>query len=229
MQWTAQDLAIVRDQVLRGIVETGGAGTKVGIVNSVSNDRLRATVTMTDATAATPVKVAGHCWCLPDDKVGLTRFGSEWYVTAVLSRVTGPSFVGYSDSSPGGNTTSSSPVNMPGNPQFTFVKHWDSTPIMIGGWASIYHGLSFGDCSIHLRFVDADGVATTYKIYGHTEGDAELRNTIGGARVVPDPDYTSPLPAGTYTVFVRWSTSAGQINQNTGDWTSAIVLEGGVS
>jgi hypothetical protein len=228
MLWTPQDLAIVRDQVLRTIVETGGAGTKVGIVNTVMPDRLRATVTMTDATASSLVKVAGDCWCLPGDKVGLTRFGSEWYVTHVLNRVVGPQHGGIGIPSPGGNTVSVSAVDMPGSPTFPFVKRWNDTPLLLGCWASLYHDTTTAECPLYLAFVDADSVTTTYRVYSHVEGNGALRNLVGGVRRVPDATYTTPLPAGTYTVRLRWSTGSGQVNQNTGDSSTAFAIEGGL-
>lgn len=229
MLWTPQDLAIVRDQVLRTLLDTGGGGTKFGVVNTVTADRLRATVTMADATAASLVKVAGNCWCRPGDKVGLTRFGSEWWVTAVLSRVTaaGPSTGGFFGTSPGGNTTSTSPVDMPGTPTFAFTKHWTATPLILGCLSSVFHSTTTADCSLHLAFVDAAAVTTTYLVYEHAEGNAGIRNTIGGFRRIPDATYTSPLPAGDYTVRLRWSTASGTINQNTDDGTSAMAIEGG--
>lgn len=228
MLWTPQDLAIVRDQVLRALVETGGGGTKFGTVNTVMPDRLRATVTLADATAASLVKVAGGCWCRPGDKVGLTRFGSEWYVTAVLNRVVGANFASTSVASTGGNTTSTTPVDMPGAPTFLFTKQWDLSPHLLGFWISQFHTVAAGDVGLHLAFVNAAGAATTYRVYGHGEGNAGIREALGGTRAIPDATYPTPLPAGQYTVRLRWSTAAGQVNQNTDDWSSASVLEGGL-
>ncbi len=229
MQWTPTDLAIVRDQVLRTLVDSGGGGTKVGVVNTVMPDRLRATVTMTDATAASLVKVAGGCWCQAGDKVGLTRFGTEWYVTAVLNRIVGPNMASVGVRSVGGNTTSNSPVDMPGAPTFTFVKRWSGTPLTLTALSSLFHTISTAECRLHLAFVDNDsGTTTTYIVYQHNEGNAGLRNLIGGPRPIPDATYTAALPAGSYTVRLQWSVSSGQINQDTGDWSSASVIEGGL-
>ena len=227
MLWTPADLAIVREQVLRTVVEAGGADTKFGIVNSVTPDRLRAVVTMADATAGSPVKVAGGCWCRPGDKVGLTRYGSEWYVTDVLSRVVGANFASYAGASAGGNTASTTPVNMPGSPSFAFTKQWSGSPMLLGMWTSLFQSVAAGQISLHLAFVDANSVTTTYQVYAHAEAGNGARELLGGARPIPDVNYTSPLAAGLYTVRLQWATAAGQINQNVSDWASAQVTEGG--
>lgn len=227
MLWTPTDLAIVRDQVLRTLVETGGGGTKFGIVNSVTPDRLRAVVTMSDATAGSPVKVTGGCWPRAGDKVGLIRFGSEWYVTHILSRVAGPNFASYSAASGGGTTTSTTPVDLPGAPTFAFTKQWSGSPIMLGMWSSMFQTLASGTIGLHMAFVDAAAATTTYLVYAHGEAGNGARELLGGVRTIPDATYTSALPAGPYTVRLRWSTAAGQLNQNTADWISAAVTEGG--
>lgn len=224
MLWTPGDLAIVRDQVRRELAE---GGTQFGIVNTVTSDRLRATVTMANATAASLVKVAGNCWCRPGDKVGLTRYGAEWYVTHILSRVAGPNVAGYGRASAGGNTTSASAVDMPGAPTFPFTKQWSGTPMLLGMWSSLFQSVSAGTISLHLTFVDVDAASTTYLVYAHGEAGNGARELLGGTRPIPDAVYTSPLAAGPYTVRLRWSTAAGQINQNTADWMSAQVIEGG--
>lgn len=224
MLWTPADLEIVRDQVRRVIA---GTGTQFGIVNTVTPDRLRATVTMADATAASLVKVAGGCWCRPGDKVGLVRFGSEWYVTEILSRVAGPNFASYAAAAGGGNTTSAAAVDMPGAPTFSFTKQWAGSPVLLGMWSSLFQTLASGLISLHLTFVDAEAVSTTYLVYAHTEAGNGARELLGGTRDIPDATYTSALPAGPYTVRLRWSTAAGQINQNSADWNSAQVTEGG--
>lgn len=202
--------------------------TDVGSVVSVQSTNMRAMVIFDGATVATPVKVTGHTHPVANDRVGLIRYGSDWYIESVLNRIAGPAFAGTGAESPGGTTTSATPTDLPGPMTFTFVKRWDTTPILIGHWASVYGTTALVGVTGSLAFVAA--ATTTYTVWDVAMLGDGVRQYPGATRRIPDATYTSALPAGTYTVRMQWHRSAGTgtANQNTDDWSSAFAIEGGV-
>jgi len=202
-------------------------GTDVGTVVSVQTTNMRCMVIFDGATVATPVKVASSTHCQADDRVGLTRYGSDWYVTDILNRVGGPNGAGVSQAGQSGTTTSTTATNLPGNPSFTWSKRWDLTPMLLCTSLSLYSTGVISAWGAALGFTGSGAVQTVYTVWTVEGGALNTRLGYSFQRIIPDPVSTSPLPADDYTVNVMWFRAAGTgtLNQNTSDYVSASVLE----
>lgn len=222
-EWTARQLQAIDQR----IAVAAQKFTDVGVVVSVSTDRQRAMVTAESATVAVPVKVSGTVWCQAGDKVGLTRYGAEWYVTAILNRIQGPNVGALGGVGVSGSVTSGTPVNVPGDPSFTWTKRWDATPITLFAGLSFFISTAAASCAVSMRF--AGPTTVTYKVWEQEPSNQLERYGWSHMRDIPDATDTSPLPAGTYTVNLQWyrTTGTGTIQQNNDDWYSAWVQEGG--
>lgn len=203
----------------------------VGRVSSVQPDAMRAMVVERGAGLAIEYKVAGGVHPVPGDRVGLAQYGSEWYVVDVLDRVGGPPAGGVSQNAPTGNYASSTPANYPGTPAFSFTKRWDTTPMLVFAGLTWFDTVALNTLGCSLGFTDQDGTQTVYTIWKVEGGGANTRVGYSHSRIIPDPTYTDPLPAGLYTVNLMWWRAAGTGTLNTTnnvDWGSAFAVEMGV-
>lgn len=205
--------------------------TNVGTVVSVQTTNMRAMVIFDGATVATPVKVSGHVQPRANDRVGLTHYGTEWYVTDVLNRIIGPPGGGVSQNAPTGTKADSTPANYPGNPVFTFVKRWDTTPTLMFGALSGFNTVAVNSMACAIGLTGSGGTQTVYTLWSIEGGGANARFGYGNCRVIPDPTTTDPILADTYTANLMWyrSVGAGTLNTtNNQDWGSGFAVELGV-
>jgi hypothetical protein len=234
--WADQVLQIVEERIARLALTTAGRG---GTVQEVATDRLSATVVVDGATLGVPVKVAGHVWPLAGDRVilvpvgprrqpGEAYAGEEWCVVGVTSRAVGPNVAVVNYPQTTGTNTSSSIVNLPGDPSFTWTKRSDSTPFAM--YLSFTTFLSVNNASVagYLGFTNAAGTQTQYKMCEIENGSLAARFGPAHWRQIPDAVSPTALPAGPYTVNLMWARpqGPGTLNMATSDdHASALVLE----
>jgi hypothetical protein len=199
--------------------------TDVGTVASTQSATMRAMVIFDGATVATPVKVAGAVHCRAGDRVGLTKYASDWYVTIVTNRIAGPNAAGVNLSVPTGNTTTTTVANLPGDPSFTFTKRWDSSPLLMCGGTT-----AFTTATASMGFylgLTVLGVQTTY-LMSELESGPGVRFGATTVRILPDAVSPAVVPAGEYTVNLMWArtTGGGTVGTNSpDDHAPAYLLE----
>lgn len=238
MTWPDQMMQMVRESVDRlSLTSAGAAGT----VSAVNATRLSATVVVDGSTIGVPVKVAGHVWPVAGDRVALLRIGvrrkpgesysgEEWCVVGVTSRPVGPNLAIQNYPQVTGTNTSSSVVNLPGDPSFSWTKLADATPVAM--YLSFTTFLSVNNASVagYLGFTNAGGTQVTYKMCEIENGALASRFGPAHWRQIPDPVTPTPLAAGLYTVNLMWARpqGPGTLNMATSDdHASALVVESG--
>lgn len=230
-------MQMVEDSVNQMSLTAAGAA---GTVQAVATNRLSATVTVDGSTVPVPVKVAGHVWPLPEDRVALLRIGprrkpgedfpgEEWCVVGVTDRIVGPNLAIGNFPLTTATNTSTSVVNLPGNPSFTWTKRSDTTPagmyLSFSTWVTVNNAATGG----YLGFTK-DGVQTQYLIAEKESGSVAARFGPSDWRQIPDATTPTPLAAGDYTVNLMWARTQGPGTLNTAtsdDHASALVLEMG--
>lgn len=211
MAYNDSILDVIDQRVQAAQVRESAAGTVV----SVDSSALRATVIFDGSALAVPVKVFGHVSPRAGDRAGLQRFGSDWVVVGVWANVW-PANNGVHAVSPGGNTTSTTAVDVPGSPSFTFIKRWDATRL----WLT-YSGTQ--ETSVDLRlYYGIEINAVTYEVARIRSVVADNRMTCTGAV------WVSGIAAGSYTAKGKWWKDAlfgGQINKFVGDDSDSFGVE----
>lgn len=210
-----------------------------GTVQDVATDRLVATVIVDGANLGVPVKFAGHVWPVAGDRVilarvgprrqpGETSAGEEWCIVGVTSRAVGPNLAVMNYPQTTGTNTSSSVVNLPGDPSFTWTKQRDASGFAM--YLSFTTYLSVNNASVagYLGLTNAAGSQTQYKMCEIENGAFAARFGPAHWRQIPDGVSPTTLPAGVYTVNLMWARpqGPGTLNMTTGDdHASAMVLE----
>lgn len=202
------DLITVMDQRIRAAMK---ADQLFGTVVTRASAGPAATVQLDGSTVPIPVKCLGHVFCQPQDRVGLIRWGSDWLIVGSYS---GPGFGEASRtidslSAATGQLTSSTFVDLTEFGTLTFTKFYDNTYVdtqmSYGGF--LFSGGTNTRIAYGLRFAIVNGGA------GYIEQDYRLgyifynvsvnhQNGAGRLRILG-------IPAGTYTVSVRWRRSSG--------------------
>ena len=210
-------------------------------VSTVSGDGLRVWVVRDGSSVAVPVKCLGHVRPQPDDRVLMARVenpvarrrddpsaGQEWCVIGVSSRVTAPGIpVSYNYAQVTGTNVSTSIVNLPGDPSFSWTKLFDDTDFT--AFLSFTNYVTVNNAAVggYLGFTK-DGVQTQYKMAEIESGSVAARFGPKHWRTIPDGVSPTPLAAGQYTVNLMWARTQGPgtLNMTTADdHASALVWE----
>jgi hypothetical protein len=171
-----------------------------------------AAVLFDGSTTPMPVKVLGHVFCQPGDRVALDRYGSDWLITGSFS---GPGFgeaTAYQSGlpSPTGALTSSTYVDLVEFGTMTFTKYHDNTFIRVALDAGAYSSVAVQTLEIGARLTAQTGGAgytpTDYVIIHRFFSSATIHQPMHGAVRV------TGVPAGTYTVTLRWKKISGSGN-----------------
>jgi hypothetical protein len=161
------------------------------------------------STVAVPVKVLGNVFLRPEDRCVLDRYGSDWVVTGSWSALgLGESSHVVLGPSPGVNTVSTTFVDLAEFGDLTFTKAYDSTfvrcGLQAGGYATVSAatGARFG-----VRFTPTDPTG------GYTATDYNLTTVYWNDLSKHLGNYSMlrllGIPAGEYTVTMRWRRNAG--------------------
>jgi hypothetical protein len=187
-----------------------------------------ATVLFDGSTVAVPVKCMGHVFCQPSDRVSLARYGSDWLIIGSFS---GPGFGEASKALDGlpsttAQLTSSSFIDLPEYGTLSFTKYFDNTYVRMSATVGALATVAATHIVWALRFTpDVGGV-------GYTPTDLTVVNihinTINSH--LPNTGFRRQvnIPAGTYTVALRWRRSAGTgvVTSDANDYYAVELDEG---
>lgn len=160
------------------------------------------------ATVAVPVKVFGHVHVQAGMRCALDKYGSEWIVTGSwgTSGFGRESIVVFAGTE---QTTSSSFADLTSVAPFTFVKMHTGTFVDIAMSVSAYSSAAGGtQARWALRFTQTDGDVP----YTPTDLTTNyLWFSLADTRFYQTTRFISSavIPAGTYSVQVRWRRSGG--------------------
>lgn len=195
--------------------------TAVGTVTSRSATRTVNTLDVAFDGSAMSVQVKQFAGVMAraGDRVGLVKFGGEWVVVGSFTPFDVDD-VGYLGAADAGSTVSSTYVATPSAEDLIFTKAWTDTnarmTVNVGAYASAgTTGVAFG-----LHFAE---LAITYDVANLIIDVAGAHRFVAGLRIEPG------IPAGTYTVGLRWKRSfaGGTVQQDSNDWVSFGVAEVG--
>lgn len=222
-EFTAGQLAII-DERMRSLAET--SNRRQGILVSRDTTGPNARAVLQGDTVAVDVLVMGNVYCQESDWVLVTRYGPDWYVTSSFAA---PAFgeANQVTNGPGGGTgalVSATYIDLNEFTPFTFVKMFDVTFVRIGLTAGGYSSAANTEVRFGVRLTPDDSSST------YTASDYPM-NRIFFNQVnthVPSyhPEREIDIPAGSYTVSMRWrrSAGAGNVFVDTGD-TLGIELD----
>jgi hypothetical protein len=206
MTLTADDLAIIDQRVRLAQARTRSAGTIV----SRDTTGPKAMVLFDGATVATPAKVTGSTFVAPGYRCLLDRYGTDWVVTNAWAATTFGEANLAMDSLPsatGANTSATfQTINEFGT--FTFTKFFDLTfvraAISVGGFVT---GTAGTRANWAIRFTPIEGGI------GYSPADLSFGGVVMNQLSTHVP-YSSMrrvtnIPAGTYTVNLRWRRLSG--------------------
>jgi len=188
MRYQDQLLNII-DQRIRAHAERI---TAMGTVQSRDPDGVRAMVTLDGSTVAVPVKVIAGLRVLPDDRVGLVRFGSDWVVAisfGVAAASANEASLEIINATP--TTFTAANTNLAGGSR-RVTKDLAATRMRV-----TIHGSAFRSVASYSRLtygVDIGGVKYDVGTFGFSSQN--VRQTFGMHRTI------DPIPAGEYTVQV---------------------------
>lgn len=206
---TPEDLALVQRMIAKA---TAQSGRQVGTVVSRDSTGPGATVLIDPASQPVPAKVTGSTFVQPGDRCLLDWYGDDLIITQSWSVTTFGEASLPLDALPSATTplTSSSFVDLAEFGTFTFTKTFDLTFVYIQVQAEAYTtGTSGQTAKVFwaLRFTPVEGGI------GYTPTDI----SVGGINInqlSTHVSYTSmrrrtDIPAGTYTVSLRWRRVSG--------------------
>lgn len=162
-----------------------------------------------------PCKVYAGVDVVEGDRVGIIKIGSEWVVFGCFSR-RGPSNDIYSTTLSAGTTTSGSMVDLPGSPEFEFIKRYDDTRVEITMAMSCFSTVGSTEVGQGVIFDSTDVFVSSFYFTS-----ANVRHAFTGLAEA------SGLAAGTYTVGGRWDRESGTGTLTVGiqDWLSIRCVE----
>jgi hypothetical protein len=184
----------------------------VGTVVTRDTTGSGATVQMDGSAIASPVKCAGSVFCQPGDRVTLHRYGSDWVITNTFAAPGFGAADRYLDglASATAALTSSAFIDLVEFGTFEFTKFHDWTSVRVGLACGAYTSAVPGKAIWAVRLTAITGGI------GHTPSDLTLTqiyfnqastHTYGsGFRRL------TGIPAGTYTVSLRWRRQSGSGN-----------------
>lgn len=161
------------------------------------------------STVAMPVKVLGHVFLAPGNRCVLDRYGSDWVVTGSWSALgLGEARRVTLASGTSGAMTSASFIDLTEFGTFTFTKIYDNTMIRcgmeVGGFCT---GSGSTGARYGLRLAPTDAGSS------YTATDYNCTTLYWNSTNVHLQNYSTlavlSVPAGTYTVTMRWRRNAG--------------------
>jgi hypothetical protein len=224
MSYDADLIALIDQRIRLAAITTRSMGTIV----SRATTGPAATALFDMSTNPVPVKVFGSAMCQPGDRVAIEKFGSDWIVTAAYSAPrlgqASRNIQGLSGTT--GNLSSATYVDLTEFGSFTFTKLYDNTMIevfaCVGAFADangsvVEFGIRFAATAGGVGYTTSDQVIGMMPINGTNvhEVGALSRQIIG------------IVPAGTYTVTMRWRRKSGSANiaGNTTDFYGITLYE----
>lgn len=185
-----------------------------------------ATVTFDGATSPVSVKVMGDCFCQPDDRVVAGKYGSDWLIIGSFSSTAfGEANRALDNLSVAtGALTSSTFVDLTEFGTVQFDKTFDNTFVRMGLQAQAFVTGATAKPFWALRFTPIAGGI------GYTPADIPF----GGININQLSTHTSyttfrrvtNIPAGSYTVSMRWRrvSGSGSVFADTND-SYAVELD----
>lgn len=222
MSWTDDQIAMVDERIRAASKTTRAYGTVV----TRDTTGPGATVRQDGALTPTPALCAGSVFCQPGDWVTLDLYGTQWVITNSFS---GPGFGEASKYLTGlgattGGLTSATFVDLSEVGTSTFNKFYDNTFVRIGATVSGYSDAVNTNAEWAVRLTPVEGGSsytpadlTVAQIFFNL---ATLHTSVYATRRVLD------VPAGSYTVSMRWrrSSGAGAVRSSADD-TYALELD----
>lgn len=199
----------------------------VGTVTARDTTGPGAMATILPGPTPIPVKVAGGVAAGPGDRVMLTRYGTDWVVTASYSSGQLGEANRALESLPGttGALSSASFVDLSEFGSFAFFKAFDATYVRVQVQAGAFAAGSSGQAARvfwAVRLVPVAGAAgfsaTDYPVGGIVLSVLAKHETYTSMRRL------TGIPAGTYTVSLRWRRVSGAASVQA-DATDSVAVE----
>lgn len=210
-----QQIALIDQRIRVGQRKASATGTIV----SRDTTGPGATVLQDGATVATPAKVAGTTFAQPGDRCMLDLYGSDWIVTNSFSSTAFGEANRALDALPSTATgpTSTAFIDLVEFGTFVFTKNFDNTFVRMQVQVQAFVTTAIAKPFWGLRLTPTSGGV------GYTPADISM----GGLQInalSTHITYTSMrritgIPAGTYTVSLRWRrvSGTGTISADTND------------
>lgn len=211
----------VLDLIDQRIRAAAGRDTAMGTVVERAADATTAMITIDGSSLAVPVKVFGNVPAAAGDRVGLTRFGSDWVVIGTFTgATTSPLGSANVQTNLGSGTLGlASYQDLPGTPGFTFAKVQSDTVVRFAVAVSLFVTVANTYCLVGFQ-VNPLGVGSTvdYDVAAHLFNSSTVYHHFSGFVRVTD------LPAGEYDVIGRWRIGSGSGQMNA-DGNCTISME----
>lgn len=195
--------------------------TKMGTVVSRDTTGTGAVVVF-DGSSGTgqPVKCFEHVIVMPNDRVGLVKYESEWIVTACY---TGRGLADVSSQTNFASLTqitSGTYVDLPGSPGVVYRKMRDSTTMEFSAALSSFGSNANNGAQLGLRVANTDLTVNSdidiRKFLMHRPGTTDVHYDWSGVQ------RATGHPAGVYTITGRWYRYSGtgfvQVDTNDAFW-----------
>lgn len=207
MSYTEDDIRLIDERIRLARLKERGEGTLITRDTTGSG----ATATILPSTTPVEVKVAGGVSANPGDRVLLQKHGSDWVITESFSSSSfGEAYRAVELSGTTGALTSASFVDLSEFGTFPFTKGYDLTFVRVGLSATAYTSGSAGQTAkVHwaVRLTAISGgigyTPTDYSLLGININPLATHTPYSSARRV------TTIPAGTYTVTLRWRRVSG--------------------
>lgn len=182
------------------------------------------TVLHDGASVATPAKVLGSVFANVGDRVVLDLYGSDWLVTGSFTALAFGEGNRAVDGLPSatGAMSSATFVDLTEYGSFSFSKAYDNTFVRVGLTASCFTSVAGTRVAWAVRVVQTAG-NTTYGATDLTMGGFVMNAATSHTSVTKFKRYLGladgGIPAGTYTVSLRWRrvSGTGTITADTND------------
>lgn len=205
----------------------------VGTVAQRDTTGPNAQVIFDGSQVAMPVKVLGHVFCGTGDRVVLDRYGSDWVIVGAwaafaLGEATGTVI----PSSPSGNLTSGSFVDITEFDPLPFTKAYDQTFVRLSLQAACFANVSGGTSvrwGVRVTPVDSSSPFTAQDFpcgYIYFNNTGMHMQSVGFTRLVSFSD--GGPPAGNYLLSLRWLRwgGGGNLQFDSGDVFTLEADEG---
>lgn len=203
---TPEDLRVVDERIRVARVKTRAMGTVISRETAGPN----AMVLHDDATTPVPALCPGSVFCQPGDWVTVELYGTQWVITNSFS---GPGFGEASRRLNGlgsttGDLTSGSFVDLSEFGSFQFDKLFDNTFVQINALCSAYLNTGTNTkVEWAVRFTPIAG-GIGYTPTDLSVGSLMFNPTLTHLSFRPERR-TIGIPAGSYTVSLRWRRESG--------------------
>jgi hypothetical protein len=171
------------------------------------------------SSQAIPCKVAGGMAVQANDRVLLTRFGSDWVVTNDYDTPLRNTIASFLGAPVAGTTTSGTYVDFPGPITFTYEKHYSASNLFFNIALSNYVTVNTTTFAIGVLLGDGSGTVDLVRNFFNVANQHMMWTSVRSVAAQP--------VAGTYTAKLQWARTSGTgvLTVDSNDWISFYMEE----